>query len=279
MTPAWLDEVAPATEPPFVRMGTRGLRHQPWLLGGDDVADQLREKRRILASHDDDVVAALPGSDRAIAELSALVATTLPEPAPETGAGFAPVSGAGSLRSLATQVAEDLCLVEDGVLVAGAVCFPSHWRLRDKLGTPMATVHGPVPDYAEDLADRVDRFLARLRPGLGNGVVRRNWTVHHEPDLYAPDVPPPPDPPVTRDDAADRLWFRSERQTLVRLPGCGAVVFTIRTQQVPLGALADRPGLRRRLHAAVAAWPPHQVAYRGGEALRAPLLSWLAAPT
>jgi hypothetical protein len=262
MTAAWLDEVDPATAPPFVRMGTRGLRGQPWLLGGADVADQLVERRRILAEHRDDVVAALPGTEAAVTELSALVGR----------------EGRGSLRRLGELVAEDLCLVVDGVLVAGVVCFPSHWRLRDKLGLPMAAVHGPVPDYDVELGAKVDRFLGRLRPGLGNGVWRRNWTVHHRPDLHAPDVPPPPDPPITAADAGGRLWFRSERQTLTRLPGTGAVVFTIRTQQVPLGTLADRPELRRRLAAGVAAWPPHQVAYRGGEALRQPLLSWLDAP-
>ena len=265
MTPAWLDEVEPATSPPFVRMGTRGLRGQPWLLGGDDVPAQLAERRWILAEHHDDVVAALPGSDEAIAELSALVASE--------GWG----SGAGSLRVLGTLVAEDLCLLVDGVLVAGVLCFPSHWRFRDKLGLPLAAVHGPVPDYGADLQEKVDRFLGKLRPGLANAVWRRNWTVHHEPDLFAPVVPPPPDPPVTAADAADRLWFRSERQTLTRLPRTGAVVFTIRTQQVPLGTLADRPELGRKLRAAMAAWPAQQVAYRGGEELRRPLLSWFDA--
>ncbi|HEY8546351.1 MAG TPA: DUF3445 domain-containing protein [Acidimicrobiales bacterium] len=263
-TADWLDEIEPATEPPFVRMATRGLRGRPWLLGGDDVPAQLAEKRRVLAEHPDDVVVAQPGHDAAIEELAALVAAE-------------GIEGSGAAAGFPV-VAEDLCLVVDGVLVAGIVCFPSHWRLRDKIGRPMAEVHAPVPDYDRDLRARVDRFLARLRPGLRHGVVRRNWTVHHRPDLYASDVPPPPDPPVTPDDAAERLWFRSERQTLVRLPRTGAVVFTIRTQQVPLGALADRPGLCRTLHDAVAAWPPHQVDYRGGEALRTALRGWLAAP-
>ena len=187
------------------------------------------------------------------------------------GGGQHPIDEAARL------VAEDLCLLveRDGgwVLGAGSVCFPSHWRLTDKIGLPMAAVHDPVPDYGADLADRVDRFLDKLRPG--RGVWRRNWTIHADPALHAPDVPPPPDPPVTEDDAGRRLWLRSERQTLTRLPGSQAIVFTIRTQQVPLETLRRHPDLRRRIAEAVEAWPAHQVAYRGGEAICRPLAAWL----
>lgn len=261
MRPSWLDEVEPVAEPPFVRMGTRAMGESgAWLLGGDDVAGQLAAKQRILADHHDDVVAALLGTEGAAAELLSLLGGR------PDGVRH-PIDTAGRL------VAEDLCVLlpDDGhwVLAAGSVCFPSHWRLPDKVGLPLAAVHDPVPDYAVELADRVDRFLDKLR--VGRGVWRRNWTIHTEPDLYAPEVPPPPDPSV---DPAG-FWLRSERQTLTRLPRTGAIAFTIRTQQVPLAATAERPDLRRRLAAAVAAWPPHQVAYRGGEAVRRPLLSWL----
>jgi hypothetical protein len=92
-------------------------------------------------------------------------------------------------------------------------------------------------------------------------------------------MPPPPDPPVTTDDAGWRLWLRSERQVLARLPQTQAIVFTIRTQQAPLAVLAGAADLRARLARAIAAWPPHQVAYRGGEPLRRPLLAWLSAAT
>lgn len=258
MTPRWLDEIEPIAEPPFVRMGTRALGEAgEWLLGGDDVADQLAEKQRLLVTHHDDVVATLPGTEAPAAELLDLIGRPVP--------GLHPIDAAGR------QVAEDLCLLlQDDrgrwVLTAGSVCFPSHWRLPDKLGLPLAAVHDPVPDYATDLADRVDRFLDKLR--VGRGVWRRNWTIHTTPDLYAPEVPPV-DPGL--DPAA--CWLRSERQTLTRLPLSGAVVFTIRTQQTQLATLPA--ALLDRLASAVAAWPNHQVAYRGGEALRRPLLRWL----
>ncbi|HEX8802742.1 MAG TPA: hypothetical protein VF743_01075, partial [Acidimicrobiales bacterium] len=70
--PAWLDELDATPGPPFLRMGTRTLTGG-WLLDGPDVPDQLSEKRRVLALHHDDVVAALPDTEAAAAELLDLV--------------------------------------------------------------------------------------------------------------------------------------------------------------------------------------------------------------
>jgi Protein of unknown function (DUF3445) len=184
------------------------------------------------------------------------------------------------IEAAARPVAEDMCVLvpRDGAWVLGAacVCFPSHWRPADKLGRPVVEIHAPVPHYPAELAARVDRFLDRLAPG--RSAWRRNWLVHTDDRLFAPVPAPPPEPPLTAADAGDRLWLRSERQTLTRLLRTGAIVFTIRTQQVPLAAVATHPDLRARLARAVSAWPPHQTAYRGGEALRRPLAAWLTAP-
>jgi hypothetical protein len=51
------------------------------------------------------------------------------------------------------------------------------------------------------------------------------------------------------------VWLRSEYQTLRRLPRSQTILFTIRTQQVPLGALAARPDVARRMADALAAYP------------------------
>jgi dimethylamine monooxygenase subunit A len=261
-----------------LRMGTRALAHGGWLLGGPDVPAQLAEKERVLAAHHGEAVIAPPGTEAASAELLEAVLGTGSGCSPT---GSRPQSELHPLDAAGRLVAEDLCLLTraDGgggwVLAAGSVCFPSHWRLADKVGRPVASVHAPVPRYAAELASRVDRFLDRLRPD--RPAWRRNWTVHQSPELFVPFAPPPPDPPVTVDDAGDRLWLRSERQTLRRLPRSGTIVFGIRTQQVPLRLVAGRPELCRRLAEALASWPDELVAYRGGEALRRPLVAWLGA--
>lgn len=267
-------------------MGVRSLAPGRWLTADDPAA--LAAKAEVLAAHHDEVVIALdptPALEAAARELADVVAADLGEPVhPGHPADAAVVvdptdrPAVGALVEAATRlVAEDLCLlVPRGgawVLAAGCVCFPSHWRLADKLGRPLAAIHDPVPHYATELASRVDRFLDRLTPG--RGAWRRNWLVHTDDQLFAPVPPPPPDPPLSAADAGDHLWLRSERQTLRRLPDSAAVVFTIRTQQAPLAVVAARPELRARMATAIASWSDDLVAYRGGEAVRGPLLAWL----
>ena len=100
----------------------------------------------------------------------------------------------------------------------------------------------PVAFYDEQLADPVDAFFDRLRPGLDHGVWRLNWNLLDDPVLFQPVRKGGPDAPteVTDADAGDTIWFRVERQTLVRLPVSGAVVFGIRVHVDPLGALGIR---------------------------------------
>lgn len=280
----WLAEIDPRPGPPFLAMGVRSLAPGRWLTTDDSTA--LRAKAHVLDAHHADAVAALdpaPMLEDAARELVDTVAADIGPPThsddpPATIPGTAVSRGIGAVvEAAARRVAEDLCLLvpSDGrwVLAAGCVCFPSHWRLADKVGRSLADLHGPVPHYADELAARVDRFLDRLAPGRGSW--RRNWLVHTDDRLFAPEPAPAPDPPLTVDDAGHRLWLRSERQTLRRLPASGAVVFTIRTQQAPLAVVDARPDLRERMAAAVASWSDELVAYRGGEALRSPLLAWL----
>jgi hypothetical protein len=170
------------------------------------------------------------------------------------------------LERAARRVEEDLCVLVDGQLVGGCVCFPSHWRLRDKLGRPVTEVHERVPGYASELGTKVDSFLRRLTSGTVVG--RRNFTIHEEEDLFAPDTP------LTRGVPPDEQWLRSERQTLRRLPRSEAVLFTIRTQQTQLKTLSH--DLRRKLAARLQAEPEQLIAYRDLTHRRAALIDWLA---
>lgn len=252
--PDWLDELALDPGPPWLGMGTRGLDPSGWLVIDEDRDRDLAEKARLLADRHDEVFAALDtpavrsGSEDTLAMV---VAAT----------GLAPDRALHPLDAAGRLVQEDLCLLvlRDGAphLDAASLCFPSYWRLADKLGRPLGDVHGPVAHYADELADKVDRFLARLpadRP-----VWRRNWSIHDDPSYFLPVATPPRavDPP-------EGLWLRSERQTLRRLPTPDVVLFTIRTQQVPLSVLAERPDVAHRMAAAIAAWSPELLAYKGG---------------
>lgn len=263
--PAWLDELPLEPGPPWLGMGTRGLDPTEWLLVDDDRDRDLALKATLLAERHEEVFAALDTPIVAAASREVLAAVTAATHA-QADVTLHPLDAAGRL------VQEDLCLLvlRDGAphLDAASLCFPSYWRLADKLGHPLAEVHGPVAHYGHELAAKVDRFLDRLPEG--RPVWRRNWSIHDDPSYFLPDPTPPRAvaPPAG-------LWLRSERQTLRRLRTPSAVLFTIRTQQVPLAVLAERPEVAHRMAAAIAAWSPELRAYKGGHGALA-AAAWLA---
>jgi dimethylamine monooxygenase subunit A len=272
--PDWLDELDLRAGPPWLSMGTRGLPDgpgagDPRFLADEDRDADLARKEHLAATHHAAVFRALPEAWEASVEVAADVSAA-------TGAALAP--GLHPLDAAGRAVQEDLCVLVDRggahVLVAGSVCFPSYWRLEDKIGRSLAGVHAPVPHYAAELDLRVERLLVRLRPG--RAVWRRNWSIHDDPEyhLRTPGVARPVTAPLG-------LWLRSERQTLSRLPESGAVLFTIRTQQVPLAVLEDRPDIAAGMAAAISAWSPELLAYKGahGAAQAQDWLGSLGAPT
>ena len=159
-------------------------------------------------------------------------------------------------------------------LVAASVCFPTRWVLASKLGRTVREIHAPVSAYDDPLADAVDRFMGRLRPE--RPMWRLNWNLVDRPDLFQPTAGDPPDPPITVGDAGERVFLRVERQTFVRLPASGAVVFGIEVHRDPLGALAGVEGAVERLAAALDALPEATVAEKGLGRMLAPVTGWLA---
>ncbi len=252
--PAWLDELSLEPGPPWLSMATRNLDPATWLIADADRDRDLAHKQTLLADRHAEVFAALdtPPVAAASAEVLDLVLAATGAPAPPTGRH--PLDAAGRL------VQEDLCLMvlRDGAphLDAASLCFPSYWRLADKLGRPMAAVHGPVAHYSDELAAKVDTFLQRLRPE--RPVWRRNWSIHDDASYFLPHPTPPK--AVTPPEG---LYLRSERQTLRRLTSADVVLFTIRTQQVPLAVLAERPEVSHRLADAIDHWSPELGSYKG----------------
>ena len=267
MTLDWLDELQLTPGPPWHAMGTRALDETRWLLTDEHRDAELARKRRLVDERPDVVVASTPGSTEADAEVAEVVAAATGRPLDRERP---------PLVAAALDVQEDLCVLQRDAghwrLTSGVVCFPSMWRLPDKVGLPLAEVHGPVPAYADELADRVDRFVDRLR--ADRPVWRRNWLIHASDELHLPEPPPPP-PPDEPPAVPDGLWLRSERQTLRRLPRTGAVVFTIRTQQVPLRMVEARRDVAAAMGAAIRGWSPSLVEYRSAGSWRDAAVAWL----
>jgi hypothetical protein len=249
--PPWIDELSFQPGPPWLSMGTRALRDGPLLIEDDLHSVYLAEKQWLFANAREVVSVSLPEAAAAATEAAELVLS-----------GFRCANPNGNLQPLeiaALQVQEDLVVLvrsEEGWLFgAGVVCFPSHWDPSEKLGLPMAGVHEPVPHYNEELAQRVDRFLDHLVPG--RSAWRRNWLIHVSPRLHVPRPAGVSGPVQPRD-----LWLRSERQVLSALPVTGAILFTIRTQQCPVRALAARPDVASSMASSLRSTPDSLRAYR-----------------
>jgi hypothetical protein len=253
----------------------------------------MAERRRLLAERHDEVFGATAGTEDARAEVLEVLAEMLPRRFPDwfardghfldnrlTGErwnladpGRDPLEVAGLL------VQEDLCLLRpepDGpVLTAAALCFPSRWRLHEKLGHRLAVVHQHVPFYAERLANPVDRLMGQLRDG--KLVERLNWSMNDDPALFQPTGKwrSANDPAITAANAGDVLFLRVERQTLRRLSRSGAVLFTIRVYVYPLSLITGVAEVASRLAEAVRALPQEMQHYKSLLPFREALLSYL----
>lgn len=278
---SWLDELDHHTVHaglPHQRMGTRGITEAEWLVFDEHLPSELALRRRLLAEARDEVLATTEGSEAAVAETETTVTDWLARHRPGALSAI-DHSEPDPLARAAGAVSEDLCLMEGRAegwrLTAAALCFPTYWRLGEKIGRPQAAVHGPVPHYAQDLEARVSTFFDRLRPG--RIVTRRNWGFSPHLLLFVPDLRAVPRP---ESYDLDDLWLRSERQTLRKLPGSGAVLFTIKVQLAPAREIERRPDLAARLLEAMRSWSPELIESRGGRhGWYDEVCGWLAATT
>lgn len=170
-------------------------------------------------------------------------------------------------------VADDLVLMapagDDYRLVAASLCSPSHWRLADKFNAPLAEIHGPIPGFGSTLTPSVKRFLAHLKPE--HPVVRYNWSLQADAALH-----PNPEPRACVAPGTT-LYYRTERQSLRRLPASDAIAFTIRVYVHPLASLAQSPGALPALFEAIDGTPAALQRYKGFDRLARALQKYRAA--
>jgi hypothetical protein len=276
-------------------MGLGTVPEEQWFELDDRYIGDMAERRRLLATCHAQVFAALPQSAAARAEALTTVVNHLVTCRPDwfvrRGAVLRnritdetwdlasppcdPLELAGRL------VQEDLCLIQFSVagpvLTSAILCFPSRWRLAEKIGRPLAEVHAPVPFYSERLARPVDRFMRHLKPG--HIAARLNWSVLDDPTLFQPAGKwrEEQNSAVTTQNAGDTLFLRVERQTLRRLPQTDAILFGIRVHVYRLGRAIADSATAARLTDAIRALPESTALYKSLPSIRAALLGWLDA--
>lgn len=206
-----------ADDPNPLKLGFRPIPADAWLETTAFAAELAALKQTLLKSERGTVLRHAKAATHGCDELLTLVQSATGRAGdPEEKD---PIARAGLL------VEEDLCLMEaaeNGMwrFMHGFVCLPTRWRLADKIGDTMEGVHDPVPMLNDRLANPINRFFDRLRPD--RLYERFNWSLVSDP-AWALE---PRDRSITV-PAEEREWMRVERQTFRKLPGSGAVVFTI----------------------------------------------------
>ncbi len=241
-----------------------------------DLEAQLAEKRRLLAVAHDACVAST-GDERveeACTEAAELIAWAIEHPSPRGGHGIA------ALEAAARLVAEDLVIMmpptadaDAGyVLGAAVLCFPTRWLLADKIGRPMRAIHAPVPGYESQIGRSTNRVFDALDSRV---VMRTNWSLLDSGELHQPSGRHrvADDPTMNTLNAGERVWVRTERQTLRRLARTGAVLFTIRVFQCRLDDL--QPMLHRSLLTSLERVHDGMRTYKSLDALDRSVRGWL----
>ncbi|MGB3555357.1 MAG: DUF3445 domain-containing protein [Jannaschia sp.] len=237
----------PWSDPALSRMPGMRPVDGSWIIVDEVYAAQMTERARLLRERRGDVLCALPQSEAVQAEVLEVVLAGLPQEFARDGPTVLRPDGAcvtldgAPLEVAARLVQEDLLILErrqvGHVLTAGLLCFPASWTLAEKIGHPLDRIHAPVPDYDADLAARVQRLFDRIPPG--RAMWRANALGYADAALHQPrrEID-------RRAEPCEVRYLRSERQTVLRLPRTGAILFAVHSWVVPLDRLsaAQREG-------------------------------------
>ncbi|KAF4458699.1 hypothetical protein FALBO_14559 [Fusarium albosuccineum] len=156
-------------------------------------------------------------------------------------------------------------------LDAGAVCLPGFWRLREKFRMSLDTLHieAKVPHYQAKLQKSMNRFFKTMTPE--RAVIRNNFFIQLDDGLHWSHRMGDQDSNevaswATANDVGltiDDLYFRSERQSLRRLPRSNALLFTVRAYFEPITTIAKEPHVPGRLAEAIEQWDEPTSTYKG----------------
>lgn len=240
---------APWMDPALWRLpGVKPLDPDHWLIRDEAFAAQMALRDRLIGERLGLVHALLDTGRAAALECLGLVLDTLArdngyaisgETVTRPDGVTVTIDRDAPLITMGRLMQADVCLMQDGpeghVLTGAILCFPASWTLAEKIGRPLMGIHGPVPEYDAEVGARVQRLFDAIRPD--RLLWRANAVQHHDPSLFHPRSES--DPPSVRRAGPGGRYIRSERQTLRRLPGTGAVVFTIHTTVVAIDSLSD----------------------------------------
>ena len=256
---------------PFrLNMGLRSLEPQFWLEAGNDLDAQIPERIELASSVPDVVYQELPGYEGAVQELIGRIIENLKEfhdrdySFTSNTVRHIPTDTLVSLTcedvllQISTIIGEDLVVLsredEEWKIVAGAVLFPSRWKLSEKIGKGMDAVHAPVPGYESALAPYMTATFDKI--GVGRPVWRKNWSLHSTEDLHQPTS-------IHEQVLPEDYWWRTERQTLTRSQEGEFLYFTIRNRAEPLVWIKENAQSALEFSKTLESFSPETIEYKG----------------
>lgn len=247
---------------PIVSMALHPLLDEEWLEKDSFAEEYAIEKERLLREAREEVLFSDGTDSKAQTELLELV---------EKAGVDRRRDGSCDLETACLAVQEDFCILDSsGKMTSGCVCFPSGWKLLDKVGKLHEEIHSPVPCYSS-ISSGVRGALERLqRPAW-----RCNWGIRSDARLYVFEGVQRSFP----DDPED-LWLMVEKGTLVRLSRTGSLAFGIRVWLVPFWFLKTDARAVSDLSVRLTSETRETLAYKGISAdLRQNVLEWASRVT
>ena len=113
-------------------------------------------------------------------------------------------------------------------MIAGVVCFPNGWTIRDKAGLSIDKVHDPVPEYAEVMvsfrrqpqpSSKTDDLFELLR-----WAIRPSQRLDESPKMKAQVDKEQSE--LNPENVSRKCYFRVEYQTLTRLETSRDILIT-----------------------------------------------------
>ncbi|KAL8848892.1 MAG: hypothetical protein Q9221_006117 [Calogaya cf. arnoldii] len=158
-------------------------------------------------------------------------------------------------------------------LYAGAILMPGVWNLDERMGMPLSQIHidhGKVPGFKEKLERGVMSLFRRIQPDAP--VQRNTWYIQ---GLDSVDEEGFSKGAGKTGMPVENFHFRTERQSIRRLPRSGAVVFLFRTYFLPIVDMVDEPYVPGRLASAIRSWDDDMAKYKGRHTFEEVLLPYL----
>lgn len=259
-----------------LRLGLQSLNPREWMVADEDLALFQQHKRAQAEQRFESVYQALPESESAQREfadnlLSHLSNDHATQYGQKTNTLIHHPSGLHwplerrDLWHSSLWVQEDICLLQNSDdqyrLTAASLCSPSNWKLADKIGRGLDVIHDPVPGYQEQLAMRVNRLLDALKPN--KPLLRYNWSIQSGNELFWREDNAP-------GTTSEEKYWRVERQTLVRLPKTGAIVFGIRIFLHSFARMSELLDFDKAVDKLVARLPDAERHYKNLESSESP---------